>query len=160
MLSLLSSHALPCSAFTPVKQSKTHYRYKSEVSQQKVLFRGSFGTQRPGGAGKNVFDIFVKNAANTSIVLWGGRLLALFEAAQPIAMDPYSLQTLGPDLLGGNVRPGASFHLGKVANKFSGIEYDSLLLAELLDVYIHIDHVVKTMNAADLIAVWLQTAPT
>ncbi|DBA91440.1 TPA: hypothetical protein ACH3X2_003966 [Trebouxia sp. C0005] len=93
--------------------------YKSEVSQQKVLFRGSFGTQRPGGARHNAFDIFMKNAANTSIVLWGGRLLALFEAAQPTAMDPTTLQTLGPDLLGGTVKPGASFHFGKVANRLS-----------------------------------------
>ena len=95
-------------------------RYKSEVSQQKILFRGSFGTQRPGGAKKNAFDIFVKNAANTSIVHWGGRLLALFEAAQPVAMDPYTLETLGVDLLGGNVKAGASFNLGKAANKMSG----------------------------------------
>lgn len=93
--------------------------YKSEVSQQKILFRGSFGTQRPGGARHNAFDIFMKNAANTSIVLWGGRLLALFEAAQPTAMDPTTLQTLGPDLLGGTVKPGASFHFGKVANRLS-----------------------------------------
>ncbi|DBA91504.1 TPA: hypothetical protein ACH3X1_003130 [Trebouxia sp. C0004] len=93
--------------------------YKSEVSQQKILFRGSFGTQRPGGPRRNAFDIFMKNAANTSIVLWGGRLLALFEAAQPIAMDPTTLQTLGPDLLGGTVKPGASFHFGKVANRLS-----------------------------------------
>ncbi|KAL0053616.1 hypothetical protein WJX82_008309 [Trebouxia sp. C0006] len=93
--------------------------YESEVSQQKILFRGSFGTQRPGGARHNAFDIFMKNAANTSIVLWGGRLLALFEAAQPIAMDPNTLQTLGPDLLGGTVKPGASFHFGKVANRLS-----------------------------------------
>jgi len=95
-------------------------RYKSEVAQQKVLFRGSFGTQRPGGARHNAFDIFMKNAANTSVVLWGGRLLALFEAAQPTAMDPTTLQTLGPDLLGGTVKPGASFHFGKVANRLSG----------------------------------------
>ena len=62
----------------------------------------------------------MKNAANTSIVHWGGRLLALFEAAQPVAMDPYTLKTLGVDLLGGNVKPGASFHLGKTVNKLSG----------------------------------------
>ncbi len=62
----------------------------------------------------------MKNAANTSIVHWGGRLLALFEAAQPVAMDPYSLQTLGPDLLGGSVKPGAAFHFGKISNRLTG----------------------------------------
>lgn len=59
----------------------------------------------------------MKNAANTSVIHWGGRLLALFEAAQPIAMDLYSLQTLGPDLLGGHVKAGASFDFGKTINK-------------------------------------------
>ena len=62
----------------------------------------------------------MKNSANTSIVHWGGRLLALFEAAQPIAMDPYSLETLGPDLLGGNVKAGASFDFGKAVNGLTG----------------------------------------
>ena len=95
-------------------------RYKNEVGQQKILFRGSFGTQKPGGARKNAFDIFMKNAANTSIHLWGGRLLALFEAGQPYAMDPYSLETLGTDLLGGAVRPGAAFDFGSVTNALTG----------------------------------------
>lgn len=75
-------------------------RYKSEVGPQKILFRGSFGTQQPNGARNNVFDIFVKNAANTNVIHWRGRLLALFESAQPIAMDPYSLKTLGRICLG------------------------------------------------------------
>ncbi|KAL3150931.1 hypothetical protein ABBQ32_000680 [Trebouxia sp. C0010 RCD-2024] len=90
--------------------------YKSEVGQQKILFRGSFGTQKPGGVRSNAFDIFMKNAANTNVIHWGGRLLALFESAQPIAMDPYSLKTLGPDLLGGSVKAGASFDFGPRAN--------------------------------------------
>ena len=96
------------------------HRYKNEVGQQKILFRGSFGTQKPGGARKNAFDIFMKNAANTSIHLWGGRLLALFEAGQPYAMDPYTLETLGTDLLGGAVRPGAAFDFGSVTNSLTG----------------------------------------
>lgn len=96
-------------------------RYKSEVAQQKILFRGSFGTQKPGGARSNAFDIFMKNAANTNVIHWGGRLLALFESAQPIAMDPYSLKTLGPDLLGGSVKAGASFDFGPGANGLAGM---------------------------------------
>ena len=89
------------------------------MGQQKVLFRGSFGTQKPGGARSNAFDIFMKNAANTNVIHWRGRLLALFESAQPIAMDPYSLKTLGPDLLGGSVKAGASFDFG-AANGLAG----------------------------------------
>lgn len=96
------------------------HRYKSEVGQKKILFRGSFGTQKPGGARSNAFDIFMKNAANTNVIHWRGRLLALFESAQPVAMDPYSLKTLGPDLLGGSVKAGASFDFGPSANAVAG----------------------------------------
>ncbi|KAK9825744.1 hypothetical protein WJX74_003612 [Apatococcus lobatus] len=100
--------------------------YRNEVGQQKILFRGSFGTQKPGGARKNAFDIFMKNAANTSIHLWGGRLLALFEAGQPYAMDPYTLETLGTDLLGGAVRPGAAFDFGSVTNSLTETAFKTL----------------------------------
>lgn len=103
-------------------------RYKSEVGQQKILFRGSFGTQKPGGARSNAFDIFMKNAANTNVIHWRGRLLALFESAQPIAMDPYSLKTLGPELLGGSVKAGASFDFGP-ANGMAGIPFATPKLA-------------------------------
>lgn len=103
-------------------------RYKSEVGQQKILFRSSFGTQKPGGARSNAFDIFMKNAANTNVIHWRGRLLALFESAQPIAMDPYSLKTLGPDLLGGSVKAGASFDFGP-ANGMAGIPFATPKLA-------------------------------
>ena len=96
------------------------FRYESEVGRQKILFRGSFGTQKPGGAGRNAFDIFMKNAANTNVIYFEGRLLALFEAAQPIAMNPYSLKTLGPDLLGGNIKAGASFDFGQPGNRLAG----------------------------------------
>ena len=96
-------------------------RFKSEVEQQKILFRGTFGTQKPGGAKRNAFDIFMKNAANTSVICFEGRLLALFEAAQPIAMNPYSLKTLGPDLLGGNIKTGASFDFGQPGNRLAGL---------------------------------------
>lgn len=113
---------LECGNHTHSLQMETCYcmlRYKSEVGQQKILFRGSFGTQKPGGARSNAFDIFMKNAANTNVIHWRGRLLALFESAQPVAMDPYSLKTLGPDLLGGSVKAGASFDFGP-ANGMAG----------------------------------------
>lgn len=90
------------------------------MGRQKILFRGSFGTQKPGGARRNAFDIFMKNAANTNVIYFEGRLLALFEAAQPIAMNPYSLETLGPDLLGGNIKTGASFDFGQPGNRLAG----------------------------------------
>ncbi len=72
----------------------------------------------------------MKNAANTSIILWAGRLLALFEAGQPVAMDPFTLETLGTDLLGGNVKAGAAFDFGKITNALTGVssEHASCLL--------------------------------
>ena len=42
-------------------------------------------------------------------------------------MDPHTLETLGVDLLGGNVKAGASFNLGKAVNKLSG-EYFSVFI--------------------------------
>jgi all-trans-8'-apo-beta-carotenal 15,15'-oxygenase len=42
----------------------------------------------------------------------GGKCLALFEAGQPHCLDPDSLETLGVDLLGGNISAGAPFSTG------------------------------------------------
>jgi carotenoid cleavage dioxygenase len=43
------------------------------------------------------------NAANTNIVFHAGRLLALWEAGPPHALDPRSLETLGPYDFGGKL---------------------------------------------------------
>ncbi|MYK86107.1 MAG: carotenoid oxygenase family protein, partial [Synechococcus sp. SB0669_bin_7] len=48
-------------------------------------YRGVFGTQKPGGILANALDLRLKNIANTNVVDWGGRLLALWEAASPTA---------------------------------------------------------------------------
>src|SRR5207237_918628 len=49
------------------------------------------------------------NAANTNVVFHGGRLLALWEAGLPHRLDPVTLETLGPDRLGGALGPGDTF---------------------------------------------------
>ena len=49
----------------------------------KILYRGAFGTQRSGGAFFNMFDVNIKNVANTNALYWGGRLLALWEGGLP-----------------------------------------------------------------------------
>lgn len=45
-----------------------------------------------------------KNAANTSVVFHGGKLLALWEGGLPYRLDPRTLATLGEDDMGGRLR--------------------------------------------------------
>jgi all-trans-8'-apo-beta-carotenal 15,15'-oxygenase len=49
------------------------------IRANKILFRGAFGTQRSGGFLANIFDARIKNVANTNVIYWAGRLLALWE---------------------------------------------------------------------------------
>jgi all-trans-8'-apo-beta-carotenal 15,15'-oxygenase len=96
---------------------RAHYRnryvrtkgYLEEQQAGKILYRGVFGTQKPGGLFANLFDLKLKNIANTQVIYWGGKLLALWEAAEPYALDPETLETLGIDDLEGILQPGESF---------------------------------------------------
>lgn len=75
--------------------------YLEEQKAGKMLYRGVFGTQKPGGWLANVFDIKIKNIANTNIIYWGDKLLALWEGAQPYQLNPQNLDTIGLDDLDG-----------------------------------------------------------
>jgi all-trans-8'-apo-beta-carotenal 15,15'-oxygenase len=68
-------------------------KYVNETAAQRILYRG-VGTQIPGGFIKNIFRT-PGNAANTSVVLHGGKLLALWEGGKPWELDPANLETLG-----------------------------------------------------------------
>ena len=83
--------------------------YVAEQEAQKPLYRGVFGTQKPGGWFANVFDLKLKNIANTHVIYWGGKLLALWEAAEPHRLDPKTLETIGLDDLEGLLKPGDAF---------------------------------------------------
>lgn len=83
--------------------------FVAEQKAQKLLYRGVFGTQKPGGWLANAFDLRLKNIANTQVIYWGGKLLALWEAAEPHRLDPHSLETLGLDYLDGGLEPGSAF---------------------------------------------------
>jgi len=80
---------------------EVHYRnrwvrtreFLEEEQAQRMLYRG-FGTNLPGGFLSNAFRLRFKNAANTSVIHHGGKLLALWEAGQPHRLDPESLKTL------------------------------------------------------------------
>lgn len=104
------------SAITFTK-GRVHYRnryvategYVQEKNAGKIVYRGVFGTQKPGGWLSNAFDVRLKNIANTNIIYWGGKLLALWEAAEPHRLDPATLETIGIDYLDGLLQPGDAF---------------------------------------------------
>jgi len=83
--------------------------YKKEAKFKKILYRGAFGTQREGGMFSNIFDIKNKNVANTNVVYWAGRLLALWEGGLPHLMEADSLRTLGEYKFKGLLKTGDTF---------------------------------------------------
>ncbi|NER81773.1 MAG: Apocarotenoid-15,15'-oxygenase [Leptolyngbya sp. SIO1D8] len=83
--------------------------YVAEQAAGKPLYRGVFGTQKPGGVFANIFDLKIKNIANTHVIYWGGKLLALWEAAEPHRLHPETLETLGLDYLDGLLKPADPF---------------------------------------------------
>lgn len=83
--------------------------YLEEQKAGKILYRGVFGTQKAGGWLANAFDLRRKNIANTNVIYWGGKLLALWEAADPHRLDPHTLETLGKDSLDGVLADGEAF---------------------------------------------------
>ena len=96
------------SAFYRSKFVKTE-GYLKEQKSRKPEYRGVFGTQKPGGWMANAFDVNLKNIANTHVVYWGDRLLALWEAAEPHRLDPTTLDTIGLDRLDGTLKKGEAF---------------------------------------------------
>ena len=100
-----------------IKNGKAFYRNKfvrtagfvAEQASGKPEYRGVFGTQKPGGWLANAFDLKLKNIANTHIVYWGDKLLALWEAAEPHRLNPSTLETEGLDYLEGLLDQGDAF---------------------------------------------------
>jgi all-trans-8'-apo-beta-carotenal 15,15'-oxygenase len=68
-----------------------------------------------------------KNTANTSVVMWQGRLFALMEAGKPTEVDPRDLSTIGETDLDGTVVSMFSAHPHRVASRRAiynfGLEY-------------------------------------
>lgn len=83
--------------------------FVKEQATGKIEYRGVFGTQKPGGWLNNAFDLNLKNIANTNVIYWGGKLLALWEAAEPHRLDPHTLETVGIDYLDGILKPKDAF---------------------------------------------------
>lgn len=87
-------------------------RTKGFVREQKarrILYRGAFGTQRRGGFLSNLFDVKIKNVANTNVLFWANRLLALWEGGLPHRIEPDSLRTFGEYKIKDLLKPGDTF---------------------------------------------------
>ena len=82
-------------------EGRMHYRnryvkteeFLEEERAGRMRYR-SFGTNLPGGIRRNFMRMRFKNAANTSVVYHGGKLLALWEGGWPHRLDPATLQTI------------------------------------------------------------------
>ncbi|EED89834.1 predicted protein, partial [Thalassiosira pseudonana CCMP1335] len=88
--------------------------FLEEREAKQFTKRGTFGT-----APRGLTSIFVdiKNTANTQVIAFGGKLLALWEAGSPYRLDPVTLKTIGADSMGrANLQPG------KLAPSFLGGE--------------------------------------
>lgn len=81
----------------------------AEEEKGSFVYRGVFGTQKPGGPLANAFDLRLKNIANTHVVRLGDRLLALWEASLPHGLDPDTLETTGLERLDGVLAAGEAF---------------------------------------------------
>ncbi|KST63719.1 carotenoid oxygenase family protein [Mastigocoleus testarum] len=73
--------------------------YKAETKAGKLLY-SNYGMKAPGPFW-NQWLRPVKNSANTSVLALQDKLLALWEGAEPYALDLKNLATLGKDNLGG-----------------------------------------------------------
>ncbi|MDZ8241621.1 MAG: carotenoid oxygenase family protein [Nostoc sp. ChiQUE01a] len=73
--------------------------YQAESKADKFLY-GVYGMHTPGPIWKR-WNQQIKNAANTSVLALPDKLLALWEATQPYALDLETLETKGLDDLGG-----------------------------------------------------------
>ena len=83
--------------------------WQEEEKAQKFLYRGVFGTQKPGGQIFNAFDLRLKNIANTNVIKLGDELLALWEAASPYSLNPKTLETNGLSNLNGVLKTEEAF---------------------------------------------------
>ena len=113
--------------------------YINEQAAGKILYRG-FGTQKPGGWLANFGDTKFKNAANTSVIYWGGKLWAMWEGGQPHQLVPETLETIGIDNLNGFLKSNQPFsaHPRIIDNVFvnfgvKGITSQTLTIFELND---------------------------
>lgn len=81
--------------------------FLEEERADRILYRG-FGTTIPGGLRRNLLRMRFKNPANTNVIYYAGRLLALWEGGLPHRLDPITLETLGRCDFDGTLRAGGA----------------------------------------------------
>lgn len=82
--------------------------YEEEREAGAVRFRG-LGTRLEGGWRANLHERRPRNVANTCVLPWAGRVLALWEGGLPHALHPESLDTLGVEHFQGALSEGQAF---------------------------------------------------
>ncbi|NQX89175.1 MAG: carotenoid oxygenase family protein [Halioglobus sp.] len=97
-------------------------KYVNETAAQRILYRG-VGTQIPGGILKNMFRT-PGNAANTSVILHGGKLLALWEGGKPWELHPATLDTIGEYTFEGGLSARQPFAAHSRLEPHSGVLYN------------------------------------
>ncbi|KAI2508362.1 Retinal pigment epithelial membrane protein [Fragilaria crotonensis] len=98
--------------------------FQQELRENRFVSRGTFGTGPMGDApGRGInedptepsiwtkvkeraLNVDIKNPANTQVVAFGGKLLALFEAGLPYRLNPDNLETMYEDDMGGVLPKG------------------------------------------------------
>lgn len=96
--------------------------YTSELEEEAVRYRG-LGTLVEGGWLANMRTKATRNVANTCVLPWGGKLLALWEGGRPYALDPSNLDTIGPETFGGALSTKTAFlaHTRVMDGKLIGV---------------------------------------
>ncbi len=115
-------------SFSP--EGKVHFtskfvktaEHQQEEAQNAFSFRTTFGNAKTGGPLAALLDLYLKNPANTHIVPWGNKLLALYEAGAPYRIDPHTLKTLGLEDLEGDLdlRPLPTSKLAALKRRSAG----------------------------------------
>ena len=77
--------------------------HKLEDAADAFQFRTTFGNPPAKHLLAHLLDLYLKNPANTHVVCWGHKLLALYEAGAPYRIDPQTLETLGLETLTGEL---------------------------------------------------------
>ena len=67
--------------------------FTKESKTRQMAARGTFGNHKMPGFLGNFLSLKLKNVANTNVIYWGGRLLALWEGGLPYKLDPKTLRT-------------------------------------------------------------------
>lgn len=103
--------------------------YREEVAAGKMLYR-SFGTNLPGGWIKNIGKLHFKNAANTNVIQFGGKMLALWEGGVPHEINPQTLETIGRYYYDGVLKNKFSFLDNKMQPELPFSAHPKLLTAK------------------------------